>query len=559
MKEVYVKIDRKNQKARFSGPGTYEARETLKTFGLARWNSSEKSWLVSEFSLSDDELLKRLPNAQIESDSSKGRAESSTSHTSALEPSSTPESSPSEGGTNFRKDACSVSQLAGKISLALQRIFPGEVLVYGTLSSVKRSGSRVFMDLADPQHPDRTLGCVIWSGESSLSKELNKSGFKLEENLQVMFRVEVSLNPKRGYVSLVVKGIVAEYTLAKLAAQREVTNKRLQEEGLFGANKDFPLPRVPKNLLVLTSKSGTTIHDFLEPLIDCQFGFNVHWMHVPVQGQEALKPLLKALKYAGQQNRRYDAVVLFRGGGSAADLQVFNEYEIAKAICQAKLPFLVAIGHQEDLSSAQDVAALEFGVPKEIGHHLSALIQELRREFSEISENIQNNSQSLLEQEKKKIETLAERFKVGVHNTLSDAELRLSHIVKFLPAKARDISKNLRVQFQASLNSLKDRGLYRTKTSERDLLIKKDLIIERSSRLCSNFKEQLRFINDFLNQASPEVQLKRGFALIETKDNLKVLTRAEQLKEKQEINLRFSDASILAKVLGKKEASPEER
>ena len=101
---------------------------------------------------------------------------------------------------------------------------------------------------------------------------------------------------------------------------------------------------------------------------------------MPVQGLEAKARLVSALEFAGEQNS-FDAVLLFRGGGSAADLQIFNEYEVARAICLAKIPVLVAVGHQEDLTSATDVANIGFGVPKDLGRFFRDRVEELREGY----------------------------------------------------------------------------------------------------------------------------------------------------------------------------------
>ena len=44
----------------------------------------------------------------------------------------------------------------------------------------------------------------------------------------MMFEVEVGLNPKNASISLSVVTIVSEYTVAKLAAERELTNQKLK-------------------------------------------------------------------------------------------------------------------------------------------------------------------------------------------------------------------------------------------------------------------------------------------------------------------------------------------
>jgi len=65
-----------------------------------------------------------------------------------------------------------------------------------------------------------------------------------------------------------------------------------------------------------------------------------------VQGDKVASELIKALQEA--RTFDVDAVVIVRGGGSKMDLNVFNDYELSKTICETKLPVIVGVGHEHD-------------------------------------------------------------------------------------------------------------------------------------------------------------------------------------------------------------------
>ena len=381
MSDLTAEIDRKKSTALFHGPGTFQAKERIKQLGKARWQGDKKSWLVSDFNLTNAQLEALFPNINIEETASE-TAKENTSETAsddtfqdkkAPSPKKAVRPKKKSSSNNLKnldsghtENALSVPEVVGLARAAIQSAFPEVIHVYGILQSVKRYGERVYMNLANEAGSKESVSCVIWGGEKQLCSELIDKGFELEAELQVMFAVKVDLNPSRSSISLNVVGVVAEYTIGKLAALREKTNSRLKEEGLFEKNKALSLPLLPVKIGILTSAGGTVINDFKASLDLAEFGFKLYWYPVSVQGSSASKDIVKGIKVLSDI-KNLDAILLFRGGGSAADLMVFNEYSVAKAICKCSVPVLSAIGHQEDQSSVQDVSFQALGVPKDLG------------------------------------------------------------------------------------------------------------------------------------------------------------------------------------------------
>jgi len=554
MKPLYVKIDRDKKQALFSGPGTFEAKDQLKQLGKARWQPVDKAWLIGEFSLSDDELTTLFPQAEIEGADAKPKSEvKEIDFATTVEKPQTIDRTLKEVPENPLTDnselpaGYSVSGLMKSFRNSLTQAYPGVIHVYGVLSSVKRSGERVFLNLRDHENPDQQLSCVIWAKEAKLTEELTKAGFKLEENLQVMFAVKVSLNEKRGYLSLVVSKIISEYTLAKLAAQRDITNKRLKKEGLFGKNKELALPFLPKKLLLLTSSGGTVIHDFRASLDEAEFAFDLKWLPVPVQGLEAKGRLISALKFARKQTN-FDAVLLFRGGGSAADLQIFNEYEVARAICLAKIPVLVAVGHQEDLTSATDVANIGFGVPKDLGRFFRDRVEELREGYYGFLGEISELSDELVGNSLERVSELKDELSYSVNAMLSSNLSSLKSLSKLIPSQGQGLNKQAQLQLKGQSQRAVDRVKFTLQKKQQLLSTNQDQIANSSQQLLTKQREALGFLERHFSEASPQTQLKRGFTMVKHKGAEKYALSASELQKSQEIEITFHDKSVPAKI-----------
>ena len=442
-----------------------------------------------------------------------------------------------------------VGQLISRAAAAISQAFPATVFLRGVISSVKSMPQGwVFVDVAEEQRQEQSVSCVIWRDAPKITKKLTEAGFKLEKDLQVMFEVRVSLTGKRGAsLSLEIVSIVAEYTVGKLAAQREVTNERLRKEGLFEKNRAVPFHFLPQRLGLLTSAGGTVINDFMASLEVSRFGFELFWHHVRVQGSDAKRDLLGGIAALTALN--VDAILIFRGGGSAADLAVFNDYEVARAVCTCPLPVIAAIGHQEDQSSVQDVSWRAFGVPKDIGRFFADLVLERRRQLAEFSRRIADSGMSM-------IERLTERLqRTGVSLVTSSqhtAELRAgacARLINEFPIRGRFLVTQASDR-TAVLGARVRNGVEQTLALIEQRLQAAAALPAVAEQSLERKEKELHFVERLVQGASPEVQLSRGFALVKRVADGSVLTSAAQLTTGDSVEVQFADASRKARIEG---------
>lgn len=498
MKDLFIRLNPSKKQATFFGPGTFEAKDRIKALGQARWLGDEKAWQVSALKQTEEELISLFPEiADIEIVEEEPSAKSETlkskkENKEKVEKAASPSNLPA---------GYSVTEFLGKAQYAISQAFSVSIYVYGVLGKVTESNGRLFMDLVDQERPTDSVNCVIWSDVERLTKDLTAAGFKLEAELQVMFQVSVRLD-RRARVSLAVERIVAEYTIGKLAALREKTNLRLKEEGVFAKNKERVLPFLSRRLGILTSSAGTVIHDFRASLDVAHFGFELFWLPVSVQGAQAKKEIVAGIKKLSAMD--LDALLIFRGGGAPAELAVFSEYEVAKAICLCPLPVISAIGHQEDQSSTQDVSFLAFGVPKDIGRYFADIVINYRRSLADSAKLIQNSGKTFLE-----------RFTE-----------RLGSLTKPLRLLAEKLEQYRAQEFKHLLD----------KTGQ------------QLARLVSDKEQQIERLNQRVEDSSPSLQLKRGFSIVRKKDSGELALRAAALVQDEEISIEFFDEQLRAKI-----------
>ena len=169
--------------------------------------------------------------------------------------------------------------------------------------------------------------------------------------------VRVSYHSLYG-LSVEVNDIDPKYTLGDLEQQKQLIINRLIEMGIHDMNKSLPLPKIIKNIAVISSPTAAGYGDFVDHIENNPYGFvfNVNLFEAYMQGAQAVKSIQNAIHAVFDSETQYDVLVIIRGGGSKAELAVFDDFELAYLITQLPIPVFTGIGHERDNSVADFVA-----------------------------------------------------------------------------------------------------------------------------------------------------------------------------------------------------------
>jgi exodeoxyribonuclease VII large subunit len=157
---------------------------------------------------------------------------------------------------------------------------------------------------------------------------------------------------------------------------------KLEGEGLFDEARKRPLPYPPQRIGLVTSTESAAYADFIKVLNNRWPGVVIECIDVQVQGEVAPGQIAEALEYFSQQAAPPDVVVVTRGGGSAEDLYSFNTEQVTRAVASSRVPTLVAIGHEIDISLAELAADKRASTPSNAAEllvpHRDDVLQQLR-------------------------------------------------------------------------------------------------------------------------------------------------------------------------------------
>lgn len=254
--------------------------------------------------------------------------------------------------------ALTVAEVVSRIRLLVEREFPSALWVEGEVSNCSYPASgHIYFSLVDERATDRfgqrlVLPCVFFRHANQHLK------FKLTDGLKVLCLGQVTTYEGRGQYQLRVLRVEPKGMGALQLAFEQLKN-RLAAEGLFDDARKRPLPKLPGRIGVITSPSGSAIHDMVSKL---RGRFEIVILPAKVQGDGAAHEIADALDLANRL-RIADVLIVGRGGGSVEDLWAFNEEVVARAIVRSRIPVISAVGHQDDWTIADYAADLRASTP----------------------------------------------------------------------------------------------------------------------------------------------------------------------------------------------------
>lgn len=270
-----------------------------------------------------------------------------------------------------------VSEFVEAVNIILKESFaPDPVAVEGEVSGYRVSqGQWVSFDLKDATSLVNVF-IPVWNLR-----------VPIEDGIRVRVFGVPRVYPKYGKFSLSADRIelAGEGALKKALA---LLRLRLEKEGMFDPSRKRPLPRFPERIALVASRESAAYGDFIRILGERWGGISIDVYHVLVQGERAPQEIVAAIQSA--QSGEYDALVMTRGGGSLDELMAFNDEQVVRAIHGSRIPTLVAIGHERDITLAEEAADVRGSTPTDCARRLVPDRRDVAFELATTVERIES-------------------------------------------------------------------------------------------------------------------------------------------------------------------------
>lgn len=392
-----------------------------------------------------------------------------------------------------------------------------------------------------------------------------KIRFVPRNGLQVVVRGRISLYEGRGEFQMIAE-FMEEAGDGALRRAYETLKNQLESEGLFSPELKKQPPELPKHLAIITSPTGAAIRDVLHILKRRFPAMAVSVIPVPVQGEESIQQIVKALDLANRYGD-FDAILLTRGGGSLEDLWSFNTEPVARAIAASTIPVISAIGHETDTTIADFVADVRAPTPSAAAEILSPDGANWMRAFLQLENALQRYTTQLQGRLGENLNHLQRRLRhpgQGIqdgYQRLDDLEARMTSSYRHYLSSLNfdNLELRLKTAMQQILVSAKHRFAAQAKASDpsglrgdiraQSLILNQlsQSLIHQSQKATTTATHALGSLSVRLDAVSPLSTLSRGYAIV-TKDN-QVLKDTGALKPGDEVETRIDRGSFKSKII----------
>jgi len=339
----------------------------------------------------------------------------------------------------------------------------------------------------------------------------------------------------------------------ELRARSEKIKKTLEAERLLDPQRKRRIPRMPRVVGVVTSEAGAALRDVIRVahhrcptrlvVADCR-----------VQGDTAPESVVRAIE-AIQKLPALDVVIVTRGGGSAEDLWAFNEEAVARAIASCRVPTVVGIGHETDVTIAELVADARAATPSNAAELVIPERASLTAELEALRRRLDRALETRIDQGRLRMERLR-RGVLDPRHHLLERRSRLDA----LHGRTREALEAQLLAERRRLACLLER------LREQDARARLSLSRRRLDALASRLRVvgpeitrarrlELARAGAKLDSLSPLRVLDRGYAIALHDKTGRALMQAEDAAPGDALTLRLAKGSLRAQVLEIDEAS----
>jgi exodeoxyribonuclease VII large subunit len=253
--------------------------------------------------------------------------------------------------------ALTVAELDRAIKRSLDASFESSVWVEGEVTGARPATSGHLYFCFKDEREDASIDVAIY--KTNLTP---RTRALVVDGARIRLRGKPTFWAPRGRLQLVVDRVEAAGRGALLEALERLKAK-LAAEGLFDPDAKRPIPKEPRVIGVVTSRTGAVIHDI------CKVAFQrgaarVLLAPALVQGAGAASSIRRAMLELSRV-RGVDVIIIGRGGGSSDDLAAFNDEDLVRAVATCRVPVISAVGHEVDVTLTDFAADARAATPSQ--------------------------------------------------------------------------------------------------------------------------------------------------------------------------------------------------
>ncbi|MDE5539077.1 MAG: exodeoxyribonuclease VII large subunit [Bacilli bacterium] len=301
--------------------------------------------------------------------------------------------------------------------------------------------------------------------------------FKPEDGMNVLVEGRISCYPAQGTYQIYVDKMEPD-GLGNLYIEFEKLKAKLSKEGLFAPEHKKTIPKIPKRIGIITASTGAAIKDILST-IKRRFPICETILFPSlVQGKDAAPDIVRNIKEADSGKYDLDVLIVGRGGGSIEDLWAFNEEIVARAIYEARVPIISAVGHEIDFTIADFVADMRAPTPTGAAEMAVPTIAEINNMINSYKIRLNEFTSNLLHKNKLRLNGITSSY--ILKNPLTLYELKEQKLDSLIESINNNLTKRLE-NYNLKLNNIKNSYVLKNPLSLFE--VKKEKLIFKKTRI----------------------------------------------------------------------------
>lgn len=308
----------------------------------------------------------------------------------------------------------SVTDFVAVFNQTISAVYP-TVTIEGELSNFRVSKNRwVYFDLKDETSNVKFFGTIY------------QLPGPLEDGMKLRVSGTPQLHPNYGF-SITMRSIVlaGEGTIKKASRLLEA---RLQKEGLFDPARKRALPYPPTRIGLIASGESAAYSDFLKIINARWGGVEISHYDVQVQGEDAVPQIKTAIEYFNAHNMPPEVLIITRGGGSLDDLQAFSNELVVRAVAASRIPTLLAIGHERDVSLAERAADVHASTPSNAAELLVPDRQDQLTQLHGLQQGLQRQIQDSIRFQSEQLRGVQDSLQQQLYHLLAQQKQYLASL-----------------------------------------------------------------------------------------------------------------------------------
>lgn len=414
-----------------------------------------------------------------------------------------------------------------------------EFYLKGEISNLKRhSSGHLYFTLKDDRA--RILAVMFAS-------QARRVPFTPENGMSVLVTGEISVYESSGQYQMYVKEMKPD-GVGSLFLAYEQLKEKLEKEGLFLESRKKNIPIFPKTIGVITSPTGAAVRDIITT-IRRRFPIGrVVLFPALVQGEQAPESIVQAFNKAHQLGN-VDLIIAGRGGGSIEELWAFNDEKVARAISDATIPVISAVGHETDYTISDFVADLRAPTPTGAAELAVPLLEELHQRVNERKVRLSRAIMNKVKVERIHLKKITNSYALRSPKRLYIQKLekvdRLHESLKREMVRMISKKNEQRIMVTNRLQRTSPREMIKQKNCEIKKL-QKDLQKGMAIKIDTK-KHQFSSMIQTLNALNPLAIMDRGYSLAYNEDG-SIVKSIQKINKGDNIQVNLQDGTLSCQV-----------